>query len=78
MRECHGHEGRADRAIKRSVVHDIMLTGEELDGLMGDLLVSREVPRGTTRFTEWLAEAGRALGRNYLPEVSRHFRTVAT
>ena len=55
-----------------------MLTGEELDGLMGNLLVSREVPRGTTRFTEWLAEAGRALGRNYLPEVSRHFRTVAT
>jgi len=59
------------------VVHDIMLTGEELDGLMGNLLVSREVPRGTTRFTDWLAEAGPTLGRDYLPEVERHFRAVS-
>ena len=59
------------------VVHDVMLTREELDGLMGGLLVSRQLPRGTTRFTDWLVEAGPTLGRDYLPEVARHFRTVS-
>lgn len=58
------------------LVRDTMLTGEELDGLMGNLLVSREFPRGTIRFTDWLTEAGPTLGRDDLPEVARHFRTV--
>lgn len=55
------------------VVHDTLLTGQELDGLMGNLLVSRETPRGTALFTDWLTQSRRWLGRDYLPEVARHF-----
>ena len=67
----------AARGLGR-VVGDTMLTAEELEGLMSGLLVSREHPRGTASFTDWLAEAGPWLGRAYLPEVARHFRTAAT
>ncbi|OGO57943.1 MAG: epimerase [Chloroflexi bacterium RBG_16_72_14] len=55
------------------VVRDTLLTTEELEGLMTNLLVSRDLPRGTARFTDWLAASGAWLGRDYLPEVSRHF-----
>jgi NADH dehydrogenase len=55
------------------MVGDTLLTAEELEGLMTNLLVSRDLPRGTTRFTDWLAASGAWLGRDYLPEVSRHF-----
>lgn len=54
-------------------VHDTLLTAEELDGLMANLLVSRELPRGSRLFSDWLAEAGTWLGRSYLSEVGRHF-----
>lgn len=60
-----------------SIVHDTLLTAEELDGLASGLLVSRELPRGTARFTDWLAEAGPTLGLDYLPEIARHFRVGA-
>ncbi len=55
------------------IVRDTLLTGEELEGLTAGLLVSRELPRGRSRFTDWLAEAAPWLGRAYLPEVARHF-----
>lgn len=56
------------------VVRDTLLTTEELEGLTAGLLVSRELPRGSIRFTDWLAGAGTWLGCDYLPEVARHFR----
>lgn len=55
-------------------VGDTLLTREELEGLRGGLLVSRELPRGTARISDWLAANGRWLGRTYLSEVGRHFR----
>jgi uncharacterized protein YbjT (DUF2867 family) len=55
------------------IVRDTLLTADELEGLTTNLLVSRDLPRGTTRFTNWLAANGAWLGRHYLPEVSRHF-----
>lgn len=54
-------------------VGDTLLTREELEGLSGGLLVSRELPRGTARFTDWLEANGSWLGRRYLSEVARHF-----
>jgi uncharacterized protein YbjT (DUF2867 family) len=56
---------------------DVLLTRDELDGLMADLLVSHEQPLGWTSFSAWLAEASPWLGREYLSEVKRHF-SVAT
>ena len=55
------------------VVRDTVLTAEELEGLMANLLVSRDLPRGTSRSSHWLATSGAWRGREYLPVVSRHF-----
>jgi NADH dehydrogenase len=54
---------------------DVILTREELDGLMAGLLVSREPALGTTRFTKWLATNAGWLGRGHLSELGAHFDT---
>ncbi len=64
-------------AVLGRVVKDTLLTREELEGLRGGLLVSRELPRGTARFSDWLEENGSWLGRSYLSEVGRHFEGLA-
>ena len=56
-------------------VRDIVLTREEIDGLSGNLLVSAEPPRATTKLSDWLAENGGLLGQNYASELDRHYRT---
>ena len=56
-----------------SVLGDIVLTREEILGLMGGLLVSRASPRGKIAFSEWLEEAGPVLGRRYASELARHY-----
>jgi len=55
-------------------VRDVVLTRQELEGLMTELLVSAEPPRGTTRFDDWLLEYGDKLGMSYASELDRHFR----
>jgi uncharacterized protein YbjT (DUF2867 family) len=52
---------------------DVILTREELDGLMAGLLVSREPALGTRRFSEWLAANADWLGRSHLSELATHF-----
>jgi NADH dehydrogenase len=54
-------------------LHDVLLTRDELDGLMADLLISHSLPLGRTSFTAWLTEASSWLGGSYLSEVKRHF-----
>jgi NADH dehydrogenase len=63
-------------AVLGRVVGDTLLTREELEGLRSGLLVSRELPRGTARFTDWLGANGSWLGRRYLSEVGRHFEVM--
>jgi uncharacterized protein YbjT (DUF2867 family) len=53
------------------MLRDVIMTREEVDGLLGNLLVSRHPPLGTTRFTDWLAGASPWLGRRYLSELGR-------
>jgi uncharacterized protein YbjT (DUF2867 family) len=55
-------------------MRDILLTGQELEGLMEELLVSNEEPRGTRRVDDWLLRSADVLGRRYASELSRHFR----
>jgi NADH dehydrogenase len=57
-----------------SMVNDIVLTGDELHGLMRDLLVSGQPPTGHTRLSAWLDEHASQLGRRYSSELGRHFR----
>ncbi len=56
------------------VVRDIILTPDELRGLMDGLLTSDEAPRGATRFSDWLESHCRELGSSYSSELNRHFR----
>jgi NADH dehydrogenase len=56
------------------LVRDVMLTRQELEGLMEELLVSKDEPRGTRRLDDWLLRSTDSLGRSYASELSRHFR----
>lgn len=54
-------------------VNDVMLTPEEVDGLMANLLVSKEKPRCKTSLRDWLRENRVTVGANYASELARHF-----
>jgi uncharacterized protein YbjT (DUF2867 family) len=56
------------------VLRDVVLTREEIAGLMADLLVARAHPAARTRLSDWLQENGAWLGRAYASELARHFR----
>lgn len=53
---------------------DVVLTRDELKGLMDELLTSRQVSNGTTRFSDWLESNGDQLGSSYSSEIQRHFK----
>lgn len=55
-------------------VNDIILTPQELSGLMSELLVSKELPRGRSRLDDWLLRSADTLGMKYASELDRHFR----
>jgi NADH dehydrogenase len=55
-------------------VGDVMLTQDEVAGLLADLLVSAHPPTGTTKLSAWLAENAHLMGARYASEVGRHFR----
>ena len=63
----------AARVIGR-LVDDVMLNEPELQGLMDELLVSHERPRGTRRLDNWLLSSAETLGRSYASELDRHWR----
>jgi uncharacterized protein YbjT (DUF2867 family) len=52
---------------------DIILTRNELSGLMAERLVSKEDPRGTCVFSKWLHENKDQLGQHYASELRRHY-----
>jgi NADH dehydrogenase len=54
-------------------VNDVILTPEEVDGLMAGLLVSKETPRCKTRLEDWLRENREQVGAKYASELGRHF-----
>jgi len=55
------------------LVNDVVLTKEEVDGLMAGLLVSKKPPPGTTKLSEWLTANADKLGMKYASELGRHF-----
>jgi uncharacterized protein YbjT (DUF2867 family) len=56
------------------LVRDVMLTRQELEGLMDELLVSKEAPRGRRHVDDWLLMSAESLGKRYASELDRHFR----
>jgi NADH dehydrogenase len=57
------------------LVRDVVLTADEIKGLMAGLLVSHDPPLGRIAFGEWLDEHKTSLGRSYANELRRHFAT---
>jgi uncharacterized protein YbjT (DUF2867 family) len=66
----------AAAAIGR-MVGDVLVTRDELGGLMAGLVTTDGPATGTTRLTEWLARSSATVGRRYASEVSRHYGTDA-
>ena len=56
------------------LLRDVVLTMDEVDGLMAGLLISRAAPTGATKLGDWLAENLDILGRSYVSELNRNFR----
>jgi NADH dehydrogenase len=54
-------------------VNDVILTPEEVEGLMENLLVSKEPARGKTAFKDWLNNNKNTVGMKYASELQRHF-----
>jgi NADH dehydrogenase len=52
-------------------VGDVIVTREEIAGLMQDLLVTRSPPTGQTRLTDWTREHAATLGVKYASELAR-------
>ena len=55
------------------LVRDVLLTRDEVGGLMANLLVSADEPTCPTRFSKWLRRHAHELGRQYHSELARHF-----
>jgi uncharacterized protein YbjT (DUF2867 family) len=82
-RSVHGHArimhmnaSVALKAVKYlgSVVGDVVLTDDEVKGLVSNLLVSKEEPKGHVKLSEWLAQHGESVGKEYHSELARHYR----
>ncbi len=56
-------------------VRDVILTKDELRGLMEGMLTSGQAPNGSTRFSEWLELHKDEIGSAYSSELRRHFRS---
>jgi uncharacterized protein YbjT (DUF2867 family) len=52
---------------------DVVLTRDEIRGLMSDLLVSHAPPLGKALFSRWVEENAATLGTKYASELSRHY-----
>jgi len=56
------------------LVRDVVLTKDEINGLMANLLVSKEAPRGQTSLRAWLQDNAETVGKQYASELARHYR----
>ncbi|MBT3315671.1 MAG: NAD(P)H-binding protein [Anaerolineae bacterium] len=55
-------------------VGDIVLTQDEVDGLMRGLLISSNPPRAKTHLADWLKEKKGSVGMKYASEMKKHYR----
>jgi NADH dehydrogenase len=55
-------------------IRDVILTKDELNGLMANMLTSEQEPNAQTKFSDWLDDNGNNIGTSYASELDRHFR----
>jgi len=67
------HIAHAGALVLGLLLKDVVLTSDEVAGLMGNLLISASPPTGSTRLSDWIAANAAALGARYASEVRRHY-----
>jgi len=55
------------------LVGDIVITKDEIDGLMFNLLISEGPPTGHTCLSDWLKQNGNSVGAKYFSDLRRHY-----
>jgi NADH dehydrogenase len=63
--------GYATAWVLGKVVRDVVITRDEIAGLMQGLLCTTSDPTGTTRLSTWAREHADTLGRRYATELGR-------
>jgi NADH dehydrogenase len=58
-------------------MRDVVITREEIRGLMQNRLYVNAPPLGTTKLTEWITENRETLGRHYTSELARRMDRVS-
>lgn len=68
--------GYAACALLGRCVGDVIVTRDEIEGLMAGLLEVDAPPAGHTRLTDWVQEHAETLGRRYTSELARRFHVL--
>ena len=55
------------------ILRDVVLTEDEIKGLMADLLVSHGPPTGRTSLQRWIKSYAQTIGSTYASELARHY-----
>ena len=63
--------GYAAAVVLGKILRDVMVTREEIQGLMAGLLYVDSAPTGQTKLTDWVRQHRDALGRRYASELAR-------
>ncbi len=63
--------GFAAGQVVGRLVNDVLITREEIEGLMADLLSVDTPPTGSTRLTDWAQKHATTLGKQYTSELAR-------
>ena len=64
----------ASASLMSLILRDVVLTRDEIDGLMAGHLVSADPPTAATRLSDWMRNHRDTLGRSYASELARHYR----
>ncbi len=56
------------------MVNDVVLTRDEIDGLLSNLLISQSPPTGRTSLNDYLDKHVHIVGKRYVSELERHYR----
>jgi len=68
--------GYAVASVMGKMVGDVIITREEIKGLMSGLLYTDSPPAGETKLTEWARQNAESLGRRYTSELARRRNRV--
>jgi uncharacterized protein YbjT (DUF2867 family) len=68
---------RLTAGVLGTILKDVVLTDDEIKGLMADLLVSHQPPTGATSLGAWIKSHAGTIGNIYASELSRHYRSEA-